>query len=376
MRHDDRIQAFVKTIWSWYAEHKRTLPWRDLPDSDPAMRAYKILVSEVMLQQTQVSRVKIVFKSFLERFPTIQDLALATNREVLLAWRGMGYNSRAIRLRDAARVIETSFLRFFVSSNASSTNKRKNEQTIVFPSSMEELLQIPGIGSYTAAAIRNFAFHIPTPCIDTNIRRILHRTFVGPENPDGTWKKDDRCLLRIAEKLLLEAETQYVSPFLRFFEPANKQVNEQTNTRIHSLVHQHQFAPDWLGALMDFGSLIQTKRNPRWDLCPLTAKGIMKTTPTIWNAIEAKSQKPKANSSPKEPGRMVGSRFVPNRIFRGKIVEELRDAPEGLALDTIGARVCLDWSPQAHRRWLRNIVDKLIADRHLERHGTKFTLAQ
>ena len=104
MNRKDRISAFVETVWDWYGRHKRDLPWRDLRDADPAERGYKILVSEVMLQQTQVSRVEIMFRSFLERFPKIQDLASASNRDVILAWRGMGYNSRALRLRDAAKL--------------------------------------------------------------------------------------------------------------------------------------------------------------------------------------------------------------------------------------------------------------------------------
>src|SRR3990167_4491389 len=105
MRREERIRQFVGEIWQWYARHKRTLPWRDLAIADNTQRAYMILVSEVMLQQTQVSRVQIIFKQFIARFPTIKDIARASNRDVLIAWRGMGYNSRALRLRDAARVI-------------------------------------------------------------------------------------------------------------------------------------------------------------------------------------------------------------------------------------------------------------------------------
>jgi A/G-specific adenine glycosylase len=93
----------------------------------------------------------------------------------------MGYNSRALRLRDAVRTIVTDY-------------------DGVFPREMSELLQIKGIGPYTAAAIRNFAWNLPTPCIDTNIRRILHRTFYGPEETDGTWKIGDRILLDVAAR--------------------------------------------------------------------------------------------------------------------------------------------------------------------------------
>src|SRR3989338_7349633 len=105
MQQNERIQAFVTIIWKWYSIHKRSLPWRDLPDTDPTERAYKVLVSEIMLQQTQVPRGMIIYRRFLESFPTLRDLASASNRDVLLSWRGMGYNSRALRLRDAAREI-------------------------------------------------------------------------------------------------------------------------------------------------------------------------------------------------------------------------------------------------------------------------------
>ncbi|MBM3228190.1 hypothetical protein FJZ27_05045 [Candidatus Peribacteria bacterium] len=350
MRRADRISAFVEALWDWYAANKRTLPWRDLSESDPVMRAYKVMVSEIMLQQTQVSRVKIMFKDFIDLFPNIESLALASNREVLLAWRGMGYNSRALRLRDAARMIlkaESCQLSAFRS----------------FPSEVRELRSIPGIGSYTAAAIRNFALGIPTPCIDTNIRRILHRTFVGPESPDGTWEKDDGYLLKIADDVLHAAlNTEKLLAF-------------GFQLKAHGIP---QDAAQWHAALMDFGSLVQTKRNPRWDICPLTAKGIMKTTLRSFEqrALSSKSgSKLTAHSLKLEPGRYVGSRFVPNRIFRGKVVEELRDAKQ-LSLDDIGRRICLDWSPREHRKWLRGILDKLEKDRMLKKQGGTYAMSE
>ena len=349
MDRKDRIQAFVKTIWQWYAMHKRELPWRDLPDSDPADRAYKVLVSEIMLQQTQVSRVKIVFKDFLERLPHIQALAQATNREVLLAWRGMGYNGRALRLRDAAKSIVD---RVEVAScKAANTNLQLATcNSSFFPPSMDELRSIPGIGPYTAAAIRNFAFNIPTPCIDTNIRRILHRTFVGSENADGTWKKDDDYLLQLVGEILDVAVTSS---------------------------GEKRDAANWHAALMDFGSIIQTKRNPKWEECPLTAKKLMKTTQASYER-RAKSYelslKLTAQSSKLEPGRFVGSRYIPNRIFRGKVIEELRDAGAGLSLETIGKRVCIDWSPRIHRAWLREITEKLVRERMLQVEKGRYRL--
>lgn len=333
MNHQERIAQFVEEIWSWYSVHKRSLPWRDLEIKDDTERAYRILVSEIMLQQTQVDRVKIVFRNFLEQFSSIKDLAQASNKDVLIAWRGMGYNSRALRLRDTARAVV-------------------DDHQGMFPQSMEALIALPGVGHYTAGAIRNFAFNIPTPCIDTNIRRILHRTFVGPENADGTWEKDDQYLLKIASEMLniaLDRTTPYP------LQPTTSQ---------------------WHAALMDFGSLVQTKRNPKWDICPLTVRGIMKTTPRSFSRMLAKSCKLPATSYKltQEPGRMVGSTFIPNRIFRGRVIEQLRDEHRGLSIVDIGQRISVDWNPDEHKQWLSNILEKLKKDLLIEEKRGKFLL--
>lgn len=319
VKREEQIEGFVEEIWQWFARHKRELLWRDLPEQDDTERAYQILVSEVMLQQTQVSRVITIFKRFLEQFPTIRDLACASNKEVILVWRGMGYNSRALRLRDAAKLV---------------VDEHKGQ----FPKDMDQLLCIKGIGEYTAAAIRNFAFNLPTPCLDTNIRRILHRVFVGPEHADGTWRKSDRELMKIAEDVLNAA-----------------------------LQGENHITADWHAALMDFGSLVCTKTSPKWELCPLTAKGLCKASFKVPSITVQRAKRQKI----KEPGRTVGSTFIPNRIFRGKIVEELRDAEHGLKLKEIGQRICIDWSDAAHGKWLEELLQKLVQDQLLmQKHDT------
>lgn len=307
-----RIKAFGEAIWQWYGNHKRRLPWRDLLEEDGTQRAYKVLVSEIMLQQTQVQRVVMTYKRFLEVFGTLEDLAGASNAEVVRAWRGMGYNSRALRLRDCARTI--------VGTQSA------------FPHDMAGLQSLPGIGHYTAAAIRNFAFGISTPCLDTNIRRILHRTCVRAERADGTWHKSDAYLLCLAGEALQRA--------------LDRDKPERTTA-------------EWHAALMDFGSLVCTKRNPKCRSCSLAAQGLCKA------AYKVRAQK-NISATRAEPGREMAGRYVPNRIFRGKIVEELRDAPHGLTLRDIGARVCIDWSPREHEQWLKSIVEKLQRDRLLE----------
>jgi A/G-specific adenine glycosylase len=331
MRHDDKCRAFCKVIERWFLASKRHLPWRDLSDKNEAIRGYKVLVSEIMLQQTQVSRVIPIFRSFLKRFPTLESLARASNKEVLLAWRGMGYNGRALRLRDAAKHISLQYPSHSMGEGLGE-GALKN-----FPLSMEELRKIPGIGPYTAAAIRNFAFNLSTPCIDTNIRRILHRTFYGPENVDGRWKMSDDRLLSLASKLL-------------------------------DIACDRMSAADWHAALMDYGSLVQTKRNPKWDACPLTAAGIMKATPKNF----PHSQLSILNSK-KEPGRMMAGRFVPDRIFRGRIVESLRDAAKGLRFSDIGKHICVDWSKE-HEVWLQKLVEKLMREKYIMKKRDKYLL--
>ena len=320
MTRPDRIAEFTETIWDWYARHKRELPWRDLTLKDETERAYRILVSEVMLQQTQVSRVIIIYKRFLQEFPKLKDLAEASNRDVILAWRGMGYNSRALRLRDAAREIV-----------------RRSK----FPREMDELISIPGIGHYTAAAIRNFAFHIPTPCIETNIRRVLHTAFFGPPKADGTWKVGDRELLKLAGEVL-EVALMFSSSESASADESRSVKRKSFSTRPFGT--RSKKTADWHAALMDYGSL---------------------AIPKI---------KPKKKSVRKEPGRMVGSRHIPNRIFRGKIIEELRDAERGLSIHEIGRRVCIDWEPEEHSEWLQNLLLKLKKDALIEKSGKKFML--
>jgi A/G-specific adenine glycosylase len=317
MNKQEPYQLFAQVIWDWFTRHKRTLPWRDLTIEDRNQRAYMVLVSEVMLQQTQVPRVIPAFKAFLERFPTIESLAKASNKDILIQWRGMGYNSRALRLRDAAKTI---------------ADKLGGH----VPDTMEGLMDIKGIGEYTAAAVRNFAFGIPTACIDTNIRRILHRAFIGPENPDGTWKTDDKRLMILAEETLIAA-----------------------------LETGRGTCSDWHAALMDYGSLVCTRRNPKWDICPLTKRGFMKAAYKTPAAIV---------KTKKEPGRMVGSSFVPNRIFRGRIVEVLRDSDRGLSPAAIGPLISKDWEKKEHSKWLNGLIEKLVADQMLIKKAGKYEL--
>jgi len=147
------INRFRKIVWGYYKKHKRSMPWRD--DLSP----YSIFISEVMLQQTQVSRVITKYIEFKTTFPDFISLAKANTKQLLRVWQGMGYNRRALYLRSAAQVIEQKY-------------------NGAFPSDVHLLDELPGIGLATASSIAAFAFNIPVVFIETNIRRVfIHHFF-------------------------------------------------------------------------------------------------------------------------------------------------------------------------------------------------------
>lgn len=148
LRQGREIAVFQEKIIDWYAVHKRDLPWRYT--SDP----YHILVSEVMLQQTQVQRVIPKYEAWLMQFPTLQALAKASTSDVLRLWSGLGYNRRALYLQKTAQKVVSQY-------------KGK------FPEDEKELLDLPGIGVYTARAVLSFAFGKHVAVVDTNIRKII-----------------------------------------------------------------------------------------------------------------------------------------------------------------------------------------------------------
>ncbi|MGH2449291.1 MAG: hypothetical protein ACRDFS_11910 [Chloroflexota bacterium] len=191
----ERIASFQEEVLGWYAENKRDLPWRGAADP------YHILVSEIMLQQTQVSRVVPKYREFLLRFPTLSGLARARADELLRAWQGLGYNRRAVRLREAAKVVAT-------------------RHAGALPETVAELEALPGVGSYTARAVACFAFGLHTSVIDTNVRRVL-AGFAG--------------------RTLSERETEALA---RRMLPAGK-------------------AADWNQALMDYGAAARQGAAPR-----------------------------------------------------------------------------------------------------------------
>jgi A/G-specific adenine glycosylase len=146
-------------LLTWYRVELRNLPWRSTGDP------YAILVSEIMLQQTQVDRVLPKYAQFLAAFPTLSDLAAASTAEVISVWAPLGYNMRAVRLQSIARQVIA-------------------EYDGHIPDTIDDLLKLKGIGRYTAGAIACFAYHKQVATVDTNIYRVLHRIFLGLEHPE------------------------------------------------------------------------------------------------------------------------------------------------------------------------------------------------
>jgi A/G-specific adenine glycosylase len=155
-------EAVRSALLRWFEDHGPDYPWRRL-ENDP----YAVLVSEVMLQQTQASRVVEAFPRFLARFPTVEQLAAASRAEVVRAWAGMGYHRRAVALHETARVV-------------------MGEHGGRVPSDPATLRTLPGIGPYTAAAVASIAFSVPTPAVDTNVRKVMARVDHGAERDEIT----------------------------------------------------------------------------------------------------------------------------------------------------------------------------------------------
>ncbi len=158
--------SFAATLLRWYAGHGRVLPWRRTRDP------YAVLVSEVMLQQTQVARVLNVYERFLRRFPTLRRLARASLADVLREWSGLGYNRRARDLHRLARLCPGGL-----------------------PPDAPALDALPGIGRYTAAAVACFVHGAAEPFADTNIRRVLGRAFLGRVATEAEARRLDAALL-------------------------------------------------------------------------------------------------------------------------------------------------------------------------------------
>ncbi|MCS6927445.1 MAG: A/G-specific adenine glycosylase [Candidatus Binatia bacterium] len=159
--HPATIRAFQRRLITWYHQHGRDLPWRRTRDP------YAILVSEMMLQQTQVQRALHYYEKFLKRYPTVEELAGADESQVRETWEGLGYYARVRHLQQATRKIVT-------------------EHGGQFPRTYKELTALPGVGPYTAGAVLSFAFRQDAAILDTNAARVLRRFFALPPERQTT----------------------------------------------------------------------------------------------------------------------------------------------------------------------------------------------
>jgi A/G-specific adenine glycosylase len=296
------IERVHISLLQWYAAEKRTLPWRE--SSDP----YAILVSEIMLQQTQVDRVLPKYLQFLTAFPTLESLAAAATADVIAAWVPLGYNMRAVRLQAIARQVIAEY------------HGR-------IPDTIEALLTLKGVGRYTAGAIACFAYRKQVATVDTNIRRVLHRIFFGLEHPEP--KLNDAQMLIHAERVLPEGE-----------------------------------AYNWNQALMDLGATICTSNNPRCGQCPLqeTCQAYVEMSQhSLFPSGTVLRQLRKV--AEKKPAYQSQPFTTSNRYFRGRIVNLLSSvpAPQRLTLDTLGPQLKPDFS-DSDVPWLQQIVDGLVKD--------------
>lgn len=174
------LRKFRTVILNYYKTHKRTMAWRDIKDP------YKIFVSEMMLQQTQVERVRIKFAEFISQFPTAAAVAAADKSDILKAWQGLGYNRRALFIKRACEEVVEKY-------------------GGIFPKDFDELQKLPGIGPSTAGALCAFAYNQPVLYVETNIRAVILHFFFS-----DTEKVSDKEVLRVLEHVTPPVEE--VSP--------------------------------------------------------------------------------------------------------------------------------------------------------------------
>lgn len=285
------IQTFRTKLLTWYKQHGRDLPWRLTHDP------YSIMLSEVMLQQTQVNTVIERYNRWLQRFPTLASLADAPTSEVLKEWSGLGYNRRALALHTAAKQIVY-------------------ERNGKFPNTLEELMQLKGIGKYTASAILSFAFKKPVPIVDTNVKRVLGRIFFG-------------------YKLLAE----HINTDEPFWELKQK------------IVPKNSTAYNFNQGIMDFGATICIARKPKCEVCPM--QKICKSYPEILTAKKDLLRVKQKRTEPLYFGE-------PRRIWRGRILKLLHDQ-KNVSLKKLGQLLMLDWDKK-RLDWLKDVMKTLEKD--------------
>ena len=288
-----RPQRVWRVLLGWYANHRRDLPWRRTHDP------YEILVSEFMLQQTQVERVIPYYQRFLERFPTMRALARARLGSVLRAWSGLGYNVRARRLWESARAVIA--------------------RGGALPPDEAQLRRLPGVGRYTAAAVASFAFGERAIPVDTNVARVLARIFRGGNTLDPAG------IRRLAADVL----------------PAR--------------------AAEWSQALMDVGALY-CRATPNCAACPAlrvclcSGRSLDRPTKQVPQAVGRAKARPLHSAKSNKRAGFIGSK----RYYRGRIVRALA-RNGGLTPARLGRQV-KEGFDQTDLPWLQKLLRELERD--------------
>ena len=275
-------------ITTWYANHGRDLPWRQR-----GIGAWPIMVSEFMLQQTPVARVLPAYQSWLARWPSPKALAAATPADAVRQWDRLGYPRRALRLHESAEIIAS-----------------KHAGTV--PDDIADLRALPGVGSYTAAAVATFAYGRRHPVLDTNVRRVLARLMSGRQHPPTA--------LTVAEQALAES----------LLPPE----------------HDHR-AATWSVALMELGALVCTASRPSCHSCPVAQ-----------NCAWLRAGKPASPTPRRAQPAFTGS----DRQLRGRVLAVLRNAHSPVPMSAFDGI----W-PDAGK--LSQILDTLIDDGLATRNG-------
>ena len=271
--------GYLAPVLSWYAEHARDLPWRQ-----PGASPWAVLVSEIMLQQTPVARVLPAYEAWLARWPTPRSLAQCAPGEAVRQWGRLGYPRRALRLHTAARII---------------TQQHAGQ----VPASADALAGLPGVGSYTAAAVASFAFAQRHAVLDTNVRRVLARLVGGQEFPS---RSTSAAETRLAESLLPGGGRD---------------------------------AARWSVAVMELGALVCTTARPRCPSCPVRPD-------CAWRQAGSP-----AGPRPRAAPRYEGS----DRQCRGRLLVVLRNAGGPVRAADLAAA----WPDHQQRA---RALDGLVAD--------------
>lgn len=297
----------IALAWAWMQQHRRDLPWRRTRDP------WEVLVAELMLQQTQVARVLDRWPTFLEQFPNPQAAAGSGSAAIVTAWSGLGYNRRALALHQCAVLV----------------SERHNG---TLPQTIDELQKLPGIGGYTARAVRAFAFALPAAVVDTNVARIVARAFAGRAL---SWREAqqlaDGCVPG-------EADAGWVW--------------------------------GWNQGMLDLGASICTKRSPKCHECPIRTHCVWQLRQRAGGQIDDGTDPDPAIGSAgvgATQSRFEGS----DRQGRGRLIHALRQGP--VPFDQVSA--VMGWPGDASRA--NRVADTLLKDGLVTRNEAThaFTLA-